>query len=788
MTAAQLLEIHVDETWQSQFLRLVDLFDLLSECLIANDYSIPDSLSDSISLTDEGSALMDRLIRKERVPAKEARLMTALTIGHKDLFIDVEKTDFEALRSSIDRQVKDRRIQFPFTHGRLLYDEFSRLHATEKSTLTVAETQELLAALPQGVFQHGTHVTGPFGLIESLETRMVSATRTVAAFHCDDVTCEVAHMVHLSTGHDAPINSQRDRVRKILDENPDESSDWHGLARRIAGFEDSYFADTRSGTVASLLTDCFTDEELERLLMACLDRDGGELRKKTAEYLGGGDAKSMVRGRSRAELAQGLLVAKEQTLQAQIDLLAAAGEISVSRNEVRTPVLNRRYRTGAFRVQPELSALGVRFSSADPGLASLRLKRLLESLYDIQDPAEAAELTWQLREVPGEDLAEKLERFFRTSHPREAIEKLVLARRSNLTHASSLLGIQSAPDSSDEQLVQAMLWKLGFPLDVAQDPHAEFHRLLAKVSTLTESLRISGIGDSEEFRGAASNFFVELEGVLSNSLAFAAWSLLVDHTTQPSPFTYDDASDRERGLSLIREIFESQSNEVEHLELVLERPDIYPLMRGFMSLANHLEELSAKSPEFRETKELPDFVGKTDLKDFVFRSKVPFQNLQAGAQERIVEELRRVGTTMVAADVNGVRANYFHYRRLSPDIEHMSFALEAVRTAVRTLEQLGFCTVLYVPNGRSTDRWGRTLANLSASGEREAVFARPSRFDWMGLPSLDSPQYLVRSAIFAEPNEMLRFGPRFSNSYSQYWSDFPKRRIRLDSATETPLK
>jgi hypothetical protein len=46
----------------------------------------------------------------------------------------------------------------------------------------------------------------------------------------------------------------------------------------------------------------------------------------------------------------------------------------------------------------------------------------------------------------------------------------------------------------------------------------------------------------------------------------------------------------------------------------------------------------------------------------------------------------------------------------------------------------------------------------------------------MGLPALSQPQFIVRSASFAEPNEVLRFTQRFESEFSRLWISYPARR------------
>jgi hypothetical protein len=56
----------------------------------------------------------------------------------------------------------------------------------------------------------------------------------------------------------------------------------------------------------------------------------------------------------------------------------------------------------------------------------------------------------------------------------------------------------------------------------------------------------------------------------------------------------------------------------------------------------------------------------------------------------------------------------------------------------------------------------------------------------MYLPALSEPQYIVHSAAFAEPNEVLRFTRRYDSPFSRLWEEFPKRRQRGSDSPSAP--
>jgi hypothetical protein len=154
-SAKQLFEAHTDNDWRLRFSDLVDLMDLLRDCLIKDSYSVPDSMNAAIALSEPGAELKSRLIRKENVGAKEAHLMCALTLGHDSLFLDVEHADIDQLVKSISLQIQQDEIRFPLLYGRALYDAFAEAFQDEKDHLSNEETMRLLDSIPRGVFSMG---------------------------------------------------------------------------------------------------------------------------------------------------------------------------------------------------------------------------------------------------------------------------------------------------------------------------------------------------------------------------------------------------------------------------------------------------------------------------------------------------------------------------------------------------------------------------------------------------------------------------------------------------------
>lgn len=783
--SAKILEALPDADQRSRFVQYVDLMRLLADCVIAENYSIPDSMNDAIHLTPAGDALLNKVAtaKSDRIPAKEARLLCALAIGQEKLYVDIERTDFRALADSISEQIAASKIRFPFSFGREAYDAYASMFEEGQPVLTYAESTRFLDAMPVGVHQYGRYVTGPYGLHKSASNRQIHSGRRVEAFHCSDSMCEVVHRVDLRTGEKASVNGYRERFNSELADVDHRTVDWFGAADEIRDLPAMIFNDAHVGTVATLIGDALSISELRALVAFLFDETAGELRKRVNSFLTVGDAQDAVKPLGRAQLMQIALLAREDSLKGALDALVETGEIKIPLGEVRRPVVNLERRSGAFGLLPELGQFGVRFASHDGGFATLRLRHELGGLTDTTDLAAADELEWQIRDIEGENLAERLDTFFRVTEPAECVERLVMVRRANVLRLAERLGVSQGLTGSDNDIVQRLLWKLGYPLHDEQDPRAEFWRLHERLSGLTKASHTPGSRDTEEFLGTASKFFRELERYLSESLAFTAWALLHDHSSDANPFEYGLEADHARGMEFVQQAADDTGDAVMSFDYLSGKLDIYTLIRGFEFLSKKLTSLSTEGGDRRRaSSDLPAYARGSELKRFPFEYTAPYLNLTKRSRDRLADQLREIARSLQRGKVNEIRNEHQHYRKTASGVDQIEGALREIETSMRTLEANGLGLVEFRVEDAIHDRWGRSEYYLAAPRGARHVVTRPSGYDWLGLPDLNVPQYVVSGAVFAEPNEVLRFRRRLDSSYTQLWQGFPDRRRPRGSA------
>lgn len=765
-TAKDLLDQHTDQRWRDRFVDIVDLTNLLRDCIIRDNYTVPDAMNAAVALGESGTEMKSRLIRKEQVPVKEAHLMCALALGLDSLFIDVEHTDIEQLAASISDQILSREIRFPFIYGRALYDAFGDAFEDAKDHLTNEETERLLDAVPPGVFQYGRFVVGPSGIRTTTHRRILRFSKNVPAYHCDDPVCRDLHAVVLSTGHNAGINAERGKLERLLRGSKVPGGDWVGLAAEISQIEEAYFGNSWTAPLVTLVGDCLSDSELS-VLHARLS--------ESTPLTPLGD---------RAAFLEDLLVAfEDDTIGSVLDLLVRKGEITVPPGEVRSPVSTAHLRSGVFRLQPQLGANGVRFVSGDPGLPTLRERELFRRIYLAGGDGARDELDWQLRGFDGVSLEVRLDDYLRTVAPPEALTRLVLSGRASAISASELAGAGDFDDADDDVIISRLLWKMGFDDREPEDRHASFWRQHEQLTATVQSWLGTGPGDPDDLKGKASVYFSELEGRLTESLAFAAWSLLFDHTASPRRFTYDPDRDQAVGLELLERFCRSEgASRAGEAAKFTGRLTIHPLIRGFGLLADVLASIRGKQEDFaRAPEDFPSYAKLAELQSFPFPSVLPFLDISDHSKTRIISGLAEVESVLMAADVAKVRNEYSHYRRTSPEVVQMVATLEAVGTAVRSIENLGFGLSLYSPAGAETDRWGRRVVRFEGPRSLAHGVSRPSSLQWADLPGLHRNQYLVRAAAFDDANEVLRFVRGYSSGFSEMWVDYPrpKRAVSL---------
>ncbi|TCU46899.1 hypothetical protein [Curtobacterium sp. PhB146] len=768
---AALARDYADPAWRERFLELLAIVELLSHCVIEGNFKVSDELNRSIVLSEAGKKVRDQLITKETVDAKDANLLCLLGLVHVEPLVDIAAIDVDRIIGAISTYIVDGRIKFPFIFGRALYDGATALIPEERSILKHEDTLRLLEGRPQGVFHSGPFLIGPFGIHRVPHQRSLNPRMSVPIQHCADLSCAAVHSVRLTTSYDASINKTRAALYKVLDQVSKDPADWNGFVLDFTEGDFNPYEIDDGSTLPFLLGDGFSDEELQVLVHCVAEEVDGRLTRAARTFGLNGVIEKWLPGLDRAQLLQLLLTEADDVLAKVLDKAIVEEDIRVPFGEVRRPVVNHRTRSGAWRLRPEASHLGYRVRPGDETTTLLRLASTVRAMFDKNSPEDMDELAWMLRQVRGRTTAERLEEFLRKESPRTIVSTLILGRRRNAQRAADLLSISL---STGDDFVDRILWKLGFPLERRADIRDEYWSRHQALETFVTTASANADSTESRLREIASNYFVELERFLFDSLTFATWALLTDHVTSKSPFRYHHAAARSFTIATLNGSVERKPGTSQND--LREDPDLSSIVQGFTRLADHLTSLLGREEEMvRLESELPKFVRKTDLQRFPFRHVVPFLDLLDSSQHALPQTLRAVGQQLNNSGIMTARNGLAHAKsQRTPTIVEVNDALSKARSALRLLEEIGCVRNTYQAVSTSIDAWGRATTLMRSHGA-DIKFSGPNGFGMLGLPSLMLPVYLVQGAVFAEPNEMLRFREGFDSDYSLYWEGIPHR-------------
>lgn len=784
LTRVELAQKYTDREWVERLLRLFEIVALLRNCIIERNYKISDDLNAAIILSDAGKKVRDQMATKESVPTKEANLLTLLATVHIEPLVDVERIDLTKLVRAISKDVESGAMKYPLIFGRKLYDKAANLFPEERRYLRHEDTLKLLRDETQGVFQSGRYIVGPYGIIETSHERPLTPTTLIPLQHCSDHSCRSIHSVQLTTSIDAAINRHRPALNKVLDEISDDPSEWSGFLSDVDEAVTNTFDENALPPVIHVLGDCLDDEELKRLFVAVLDTTHGSLRRAVAAFGLNGKADDIASDLNRAQMLQLLLTESDMTIIDILDATIRSEEILVPPGEIRRPRVAGRVSYGTWGYSGQIGPRGFRAVGDVPGLPLLRLAQLCRQLFDVQRPEEMDALAWALRNVEGAIPTDRLEEFLRTESPHVIIRTLVLSRRENVESFCDTLRIPA--DLGDEQLVDSIMWKLGFSPPLVEDKRDDYWREHAALEGVSTTAAVNLSLNASVIRSTAANYFVELEHYLNDSLMFTTWALLNDHYASEQPFVFRETAVYAFSQARLGEIRVSADGDRTPFT---NKPTLSDLVQGFGDLSRFIDSLRGEeSDHLRPDGTYPKFWAKTSLQGFPFKHTYPFLDLTAEAQKRIAETLADVSGGLTKSGIMPVRNALMHANREHPRPQQLIDSLEAARRALEKLEGIGCVRSTYSVTTREHDPWSRATTRLRSSSGREISFTSPSFFQWVGLPPFQQNQYLVHGAVFASPNAMLRFRRGFDSRYEDYWHAYPKRRERGNSVFSGPAE
>lgn len=734
---------------------------LLSDCVVAQRFRLPDSFASSVELTPLGFEIQHEVVAANRAfRSQDIRFAIFLEATCGSGLLVSPRTDVDALRRAVTQEIKSRRIFFPYMYGRDFHDVAARLYP-EKVDFDEDESLHLLKQLSMGVFQDGRITVGPAGCCISEQHRIISARRFLPGYYCSDETCYDIHALQVSTPL-TQISKARELVQKHIFKYYNVSDDISArkLTRDLA-LDYNTFAIEPSEPMFDVLADSLTREELNSVAETLLrdrlpDRD---LRKtlSTAYDVVINSPADFVAGLGRSAVLQLLMGFSDKSIVTAIDSAVDRGEIQLEPYEIRSAKVRR---TPARDGNAHIGRFGIRVRRGD---MAETLFVLLHHLYFQTGILEPADLEYSLEvEADRLEAGELLELAVRRFDPGELLRTLVFSQRRVDAAAAAFLGI-SFDAASKEERIQRALWKLGEPVGL---DFGDLHQLRVHEAELSAAGRSNAT--QEVLRGHIANLFSALETALQRALIYSTWALTTDHFLEGG-FEYDPSL----SASVLRfiEDFAPTDNDFIRLRWDGGTNSLVPLAAGFARLQKALT--CRPSVEFsRPSDQIPMICRATPL-PFAYNYTLPYWNLSSGSRQRIMIDLEEISAASGHSTVSRVRNATVHGNNDFPSAAEIELALAKIGSAHQVLTSSGVFPHIFTKKFVETDKFGRSRRTYEGEAGMHAISA-PT---WSYSPLL--PNEPDRMVIFEDaymPSAgALRFYVKPRHNVDSYWEGWPKR-------------
>jgi hypothetical protein len=747
------------------------------------NFSVPDELAEAIKLTGEGDFYLNEILsRHAEADENASKLAVFLFLCHDGLLVDLENSDYEAIRRYWAELVLTSKVRYPETLGRTLYNRFFSIEALRSvgERMTSDQVKMLLEGVGNFPYQAHSLVFGPLGWSHSDSSRRVLMQWEPILWSCSDTGCSHLHRSYLKDASEMWMTHWNYLTFAISESSSSvASSDWEKAFYDL--FRGYYYQEAMTDSLLEFLIEVLSEDEIQTVFQFFAEglQHLGEVESFLERHFESSDT-GLLKSKDYKTQLQILMSLSDDLLASIVDQVVADGLIAVPASELRFSRMYASSPTGFWRLEPLISRRGLTFSSSNPELRMLRLESLLFSTIGKDDPET---LAWLLRDFEQDTLERTVRVAVHEETPRALLRRVILHSPKNVRLAQEALlpGVKYSNRGmlDEDVLVTRILWRLGFVEDASEDGNEQ---LMALVEDLNQT--ISGIEgeisprNEAEIRGRASNLFVEFESVIDRVIAFTGWALLKQQVRQI------EGERLEFGFEL--------NTARRHLETVLDSSVRYQsdgsntigtLIFALRNLSEVLSQmLKDGSRKFEFTS--ADLPHQSMTGHYPFDHLLPFFDLAEQSQKSIIRSLEESATKLHEANLANVRNRIEHHNSGSgfPDRDSLQKTLRAIKECFEIWESSGMIPYQYRVMKVEFDEYRRWCAQLRSPSGAVTYTHGPSSTDLTNMPDGDRPHIPFKAARLKKANDSLRFRLVERSEYWKMWKDFPLRRVQVDGA------
>lgn len=731
-----------------------------------------------------GDALLAK-VSDSTIPYPDLHMALFCLFWFQDLLIDPIRTDVSGIREIIESESIARKVMWPMSQGRNLYDAYNATYPTEvRDRLSAEDSSALLRQNSQGIYQSGRLVTGPLGIIESECVRVYEPESRIGLWHCRMVDCGQLHPVRFTPPHIAVLEAFRllhkaaveewntaSRWRHIVETWPHEAGEaWRAYTEMPLFLGDCIVGADRIRLLERVLTSDYSATVRSILRTRCSDRASGSPLQVASNL-------------SPDEQLQVLLTVQDRALMHFIDELVWSGAIKVPPSELREVAHSKRsLSTNQFSFYIQLTSLGIRIQRKHP---VLNLRTLLWKAYT--EGGDTSELDWRLRKPQGLSTQSALMEYLRIAKPPAAIETLILTSPKITKAVAQALGTRV--DLPDDKTRAMLEWKLGFDSPRADQRLSAMYEVIAAFAeTLSRVGAQNSDDDRRAIRSTGVNVFVELEGFLDELISYIVWLLCSDHP-KVTQFIYLRAAATRSVAQVLGSSLAAGTDEMRWIDT---GNTLGTCTRYLQQLSDWLGGLM--TTDRSELLRSDDEINESDNDSvtlFPFRHTQLWADANPDSLRDLAASVRNCANILNRAEVAGIRNGLEHFRESHrfPSADRLSTAVEAIRQLVDYADRTRLIPKFYWFAGYRRDSFRQSVYEVvDYRGEMLSIHAPRTVRGLSRIASLSParPVLVAPGNLLGVPNADLLFGVNAQSVYSDYWQNYPARRgaIVLRSSEE----
>jgi hypothetical protein len=752
---------------------IADLFALAKfwERAVFNaSYTASPSLLDHLAPSPLGAECIAACANATGVPKPDVMLAMFGLFSWLDPLFDPAGTNADELAALLTADLLDDRVRMPFRWGRELSDRIQdRPLLARHNRIPHHEAWDLIDGMPIGVFQHGVYVTGPLGVIRSLERRWYPSA-SAFAFHYMFQGNRNSRWLSFEPAAIGVVVAYA-WIERFMQDRFGSASEWESALSFFSMDRDAY--PQKSYLDAGLVVaDCLSPSEKSAVLAEALKSDlGSHLRPllqnhpqlRTMKKLSPDDLANKLPAEVAIHLMHSLTTPQIISV---VEKCIANDSVTIPSTEVRT---TKHSPPAPWpTVATEMGALGLRPGFSDP---AARLLRVVTVAYSVNDTL--ADLRWHLGAAEDEQIPAAMLERLRTAGPAEVVRTLVLTSPSIARQVCRAVGLSlDDVQAKDTTAVERVLWKCGFELRNAVQFGDTLRKKAVSLEELVDRVDFSGEKARMDIREKGNPLFVQVENFLDQLISLNVWCATQDHWCV-SRFQFQLKQARRRVSEFLEPKYGKPPKappwDPERSSTLGTQLFYLDCLKRFVEECRSADRTAVRRPA------AVDFLDPSD-RPFAFRHLLFWADVDPKSLALYSEVLGEFCTLLRQGEVAGVRNGLDHWREADefPTREQIVTCCKRISTAVRLAEDRHLFPVLYWLDTktqcvtRGFDEYG------VRSSDRTRSVIRPSTLG--GLPDVPWQAPLVFSPLqindAADTAIFFKVVP--ASDYAEYWAGFPR--------------